>query len=84
MTDSVVFADDNPAERHIVASSLPSTAVPEMEGVENYIRILDRNAYFEVTSLSADDLRRNEMYKENARAKQSGRALRIIPIIFAP
>ena len=66
LTDSVVFADDNPAERHIVASSLPSTAVPEMEGVENYIRILDRNAYFEVTSLSADDLRRNEMYKENA------------------
>ena len=34
--------------------------------MENYIRILDRNAYFEVTSLSADDLRRNEMYKENA------------------
>lgn len=66
MTDSVVFADDNPAERHIVAASLPSTAVPAMEGVENYIRILDRNAYFEVTSLSADDLRRNEMYKENA------------------
>ena len=66
LTDMFVFADDNPAERHIVASSLPSTAVPEMEGVENYIRILDRNAYFEVTSLSADDLRRNEMYKENA------------------
>lgn len=65
MTDSLVFADDNPAERHIVASSLPC-AVPELEGVENYIRILDRNAYFEVTSLSEDDLKRNEMYKANA------------------
>ncbi|HBB14932.1 MAG TPA: HAD family hydrolase, partial [Treponema sp.] len=34
-------------------------------GVENYISILDRNGYFEVTSFSKEDLKRTELYKEN-------------------
>ena len=37
-----------------------------MDGVENYIINIDRNGYFEVTNFSADDLKRNEMYKANA------------------
>lgn len=65
LTDSVVFLDDNPAEREIVKGMLPTTAVPSFDGVENYIRILDRAGYFEVTALSDDDLKRNEMYKAN-------------------
>ena len=70
LPESFVFADDNPAERAIAAAST-GAAVPEMEGAENYIRILDRNRYFEVIRLSEDDRRRGEMYKENAqRAKQ--------------
>ncbi len=66
LPESFVFADDNPAEREIVREQLKGTAVPEMEGAENYIRILDRNRYFEVVSLSEDDRRRGEMYKANA------------------
>ena len=70
LPESFVFADDNPAERAIAAAST-GAAVPEMEGAENYIRILDRNRYFEVIRLSEDDRRRGEMYKENAqRARQ--------------
>ena len=70
LPESFVFADDNPAERAIAAAST-GASVPEMEGAENYIRILDRNRYFEVIRLSEDDRRRGEMYKENAeRAKQ--------------
>ncbi len=65
MTDSLVFVDDNPAERAIVSDSLPC-AVPEISTVESYIRTLDRNRYFEVTSISDDDIKRNEMYKANA------------------
>ena len=64
--DSIVFADDNPAEREIVRAQVQGVAVPRMDGVENYIINLDRGGYFEVTNFSADDLKRNEMYKANA------------------
>ncbi|MDD5952980.1 MAG: HAD-IIIC family phosphatase [Oscillospiraceae bacterium] len=66
LPDSIVFVDDNPAERAIVSSQLPDVQTPPMEGVENYITTLDRSGFFEVTSFSEDDLKRNEMYKENA------------------
>ncbi len=66
LAESFVFADDNPAEREIVREQLKGTAVPEMDGAENYVRILDRNRYFEVVALSEDDKRRGEMYKANA------------------
>ncbi len=62
--DSFVFVDDNPAERHIVEGTLP-VAAPEIGEVEDYIRILDRNNFFETTSLTAEDIGRSEMYKAN-------------------
>lgn len=65
LPESIVFVDDNPAEREIVSGTL-DIETPPMSGVENYIRVLDRGGYFEVTDLSEDDLRRAEMYKENA------------------
>jgi FkbH-like protein len=68
--DSFVFVDDNPAEREIIRQQVPGAAVPEIGQPEQYIRTLDRNGYFEVTSLSADDRRRSEMYKENAQRAQ--------------
>ncbi|NLZ46099.1 MAG: HAD-IIIC family phosphatase, partial [Clostridiales bacterium] len=64
--DSFVFLDDNPAERAIVSHQIHGIAVPNMDGVENYIRIVDRNGYFEVTNFSDDDLNRNKMYEANA------------------
>lgn len=66
LPESFVFADDNPAERAIVRGQISGAAVPEMDGAENYIRILDRNRYFEIVSLSEDDKSRTEMYKANA------------------
>lgn len=64
LPESIVFADDNPAERHIVSEQL-GVAAPELTSPESYIRTLDRNGYFEVTSFSEDDLKRNDMYREN-------------------
>lgn len=66
LPESIVFADDNPAEREIVRAQLPGVIAPEMEGVENYIANIDRGGYFEVTTFSEDDLKRNEMYQANA------------------
>ena len=71
LPDSLVFADDNPAEREIVRENAPGAAVPEIGTPEQYIRVLDHNGYFEVTQFSEDDRKRNEMYKANAlRTKQ--------------
>lgn len=66
LPESFVFVDDNPAEREIISAQVKGTATPDIGTVENYIRVLDHAGYFEVTSLSADDAKRNEMYKANA------------------
>ena len=63
--DSFVFVDDNPAERKIVSNYIDGIATPEIDVPENYIRIIDHNGYFEVTNLSEEDKKKNELYKEN-------------------
>lgn len=72
--DALVFVDDNPREREIVRTQVPEAAVPEITSGEEpapdkFIRILDKNGYFEVISLSEYDKKRNEMYKANALRK---------------
>ncbi|MCR5508074.1 MAG: HAD-IIIC family phosphatase [Lachnospiraceae bacterium] len=66
LPESFVFVDDNPAEREIVRTGL-NVVSPEIGSVEDYIRVIDHSGFFEVTNLSADDAKRNEMYKENAK-----------------
>ena len=67
LPESLLFIDDNPAERHIVTEQLPGVIAPEIGEVHQYIQNIDRGGYFEATTISADDAKRNEMYKENAR-----------------
>ena len=64
--DSLVFVDDNPAEREIINQDLPMVATPAMNEVYRYIQTIDHSNFFEVISISKDDLKKNEMYKENA------------------
>lgn len=66
LPESIVFVDDNPAEREIVKAQLKGVQTPVMDSVESYITTIDRSGFFEVTNFSDDDLKRNEMYKENA------------------
>ncbi len=66
LPESLVFIDDNPAERHIVSEQLPGVMAPDIGSVQEYIKIIDRSGYFETTVISADDVKRNQMYKENA------------------
>lgn len=65
LPESLVFVDDNPAERHIVTEQLKGVCAPEIDNTKHYIQYLDRNGFFETTTLSKDDLKRNEMYKQN-------------------
>ena len=74
LPESLVFVDDNPAEREIVRQQLPAVTIASFDSPEGMIAALDRAGYFEITSLSADDAKRNEMYRQNlqrAAAQQS-------------
>lgn len=70
LPESIIFVDDNPVEREIVRSQL-NVCAPEIECPEEYIRMLDRNGFFEVTIFSKDDIARNDMYKANIKRTQS-------------
>ncbi|MCR5501835.1 MAG: HAD-IIIC family phosphatase [Lachnospiraceae bacterium] len=69
LPESLVFIDDNPAERHIVREQIKGVRAPEIGGIQDYIRVIDRSGFFEVTALSGDDLKRSEMYAENAKRR---------------
>lgn len=69
--DSLVFVDDNPAEREIVNQEFSSVSTPDIGEVpEYYIRAIDRCGFFECVSISADDLKKVGMYKQNAQRQQ--------------
>lgn len=70
LPESLVFIDDNPAERHIITEQFPGAAAPEIGESHQYIQNIDRNGFFEATVVSKDDGRRGEMYLENARRAQ--------------
>jgi len=64
--DSLVFIDDNPAEREIVKANLQEVTVPDMgNNVEQYIGIIDGGKYFEPAAISFDDINRNSYYQGN-------------------
>ena len=65
--DSLVFVDDNPAERAIVRQELPVVAVPELpDDVAGYADRLADAGYFEAAAFTADDAKRGEQYARNA------------------
>jgi FkbH-like protein len=65
--DSIVFLDDNPAERDIVRTHLESVLVPEVgTDVATYARTLDQSGAFETARVSQDDLQRTQYYRDNS------------------
>ena len=65
--DSLVFVDDNPAERERIRQSLPMVAVPELpKDVANYVRCLADAGYFEAVAFTSEDRQRTEQYAANA------------------
>jgi FkbH-like protein len=70
--ESLVFVDDNPAEREIVTAQLPMVAVPEMgSDPSRFVEILDRQSYFEPLSLSHEDAERTGLYASNKKRQES-------------
>lgn len=70
--DSLVFADDNPAERAIIRRELPMVAVPELpEDPTSYAATLADAGYFEALSITTEDGRRSQLYSENAKRESA-------------
>ncbi|KTT49553.1 methoxymalonyl-ACP biosynthesis protein [Pseudomonas oryzihabitans] len=70
--DSLVFADDNPAEREIIRRELPEVAVPELpEDIADYPACVAAGGYFETSSFTSDDVNRGRNYKLNADRAQA-------------
>jgi len=68
--DSLVFVDDNPAERDIVRRELPEVAVPELpDDVADYPARVAAARYFEAVSFTPDDATRGRNYALNAERK---------------
>jgi FkbH-like protein len=64
--DSLVFADDNPAERAIVRRELPMVAVPELpDDPTLWPATLAAAGYFESLRLTQEDLDRAGQYQAN-------------------
>jgi FkbH-like protein len=64
--DTLVFVDDNPAERARVRAALPEVAVPELPAdPAHYVRTIAEAGYFEAVSFTADDRARAGQYAAN-------------------
>jgi len=64
--DSLVFFDDNPAEREIVRQNIPEIAVPEVPSeVTGFARCLAEGGWFEAISFTREDQQRSQQYLEN-------------------
>jgi len=75
-TSSLVFVDDNPAEREIVRSTFPFVMVPEMgEDPALFRRILSTSGYFEHQRLTTDDIGRAEAYQARSAAQSLARTI---------
>src|SRR6185503_15853537 len=65
--DSLVFVDDNPAERARVRESLPMVAVPELPAdPAHFVRCIADAGYFEAVAFTDEDRRRVVQYAANA------------------
>ncbi len=65
--DSLVFVDDNPAERAHVRLRLPEVNVVELtDDPADYPQLVNDTGHFEITSISDEDRQRTQQYQENA------------------
>ncbi len=70
LPESLVFIDDNPAERELIRTDMPEVEAPPMTAAHEYIQLMDRSGFFESTAFSEDDSNRAEMYRKNKERAQ--------------
>ena len=69
--DALVMVYDNPAERAEIRQALPDVRVVELgSDPSDYPVDVERTGWLETVSVSAEDRRRSEMYRENTNREQ--------------
>jgi FkbH-like protein len=69
--DSLVFWDDEPREREVIRNQHPAVFVPEVPtDPSGYAQAVLNLECFDVLSLTEEDRRRGEMYREDANREQ--------------
>jgi FkbH-like protein len=69
-TDSMVFIDDNPAERELVRKLIPGIAVPDFPDQPYKLKEFFKTVYeafFQVYRITPEDLGKKKQYHQNAR-----------------
>jgi FkbH-like protein len=70
--DSLVFIDDNPAERALVRRLAPEVAVPELpEDPAGYILAIEPYRHFQTLSITPEDLRRSDYRRADAEREEA-------------
>jgi len=70
--DSIVFIDDNPFEQNAVRSQIADLTVPELPPEpEKYLDFLRKSNLFETVSVSGEDAKRTQQYREEAQRTES-------------
>ena len=65
--DSMLFLDDNPAEREMVRTNIPGLMVPELpEDPAEFVSFLATFNLFETMSITEEDSKRTRLYQEEA------------------
>jgi FkbH-like protein len=78
--DSMVFVDDNPAERALVRRELLEVAVPELpDDPALFSQCLADAGYFETLTLSEEDRARTEQYRANQARSALGEEAADVP-----
>ncbi|MDR0917990.1 MAG: HAD-IIIC family phosphatase [Oscillospiraceae bacterium] len=66
--DSLVFFDDNPAEREVISKLLPEVLVVDVpKDQSKYVQVLYDSGAFDIVSMSNEDVLRSESYANNAK-----------------
>jgi FkbH-like protein len=71
--DSMVFIDDNPAERELIKQAFPEVCVPEFPTHPYLYPVFIKQLtddYFSAYTLTQEDLTKTQQYKENAERSQ--------------
>lgn len=64
--DSIVFVDDNPAERELVRQTIPEVRVLELgDDPSQYPMLLSRSGWLETVSITAEDRQKSDQYLAN-------------------
>lgn len=71
LPESMVFVDDNPAERALIRETFPETGIVDKNSVDDFVSFIDKAGFFEASYLSDDDMKRGQMYGENVKREQS-------------